>query len=662
MENLGNRTGLPPAERFAIHLYVYVAVNMPTSAILIIHFQVIIIVFVSLNQKPVPNWPLGITLNSFLAFLTTWSKAAFMIPVSVAISQAQWAWFDQKSTEPRPLYDLDVIDQASRGAWGSMILLWRFRFRHFVVLGALLVSISALTSPITQLAINYPMRDVTLAREVASTHAIQDLSSPRDALGIVAHISTFLASFLDTTKFTEPIPYSVIANRGVFCSTGNCTFKPYHSIGVCMKMANITSSLNVVEFENPESPDLADTPFIGGVEEVIPNRKVWKASLPGGYHMAHQSKATMFTDLLTGNRTFGFRDDPILQQARIASFVLVYTAPTAYDKSSWEISYNTTAKGIVDQINDFRHEAREILFHLCVHTYETKVYLGKETTQIVGSHTEPLEEGAGPFLYLDCGDLLNKSSYQCRKNEQRGNDTIHLRAPKESPPPHLELNTTKGSTFTANYRGMEDIAQGLRSYIAGFATIVMALNEQQDFPYVTTGSDFITSLFEWVFFHHPSMRDVNIREVRMQNIYQNLATSLSATVNIRFRGSQIGALNLTHAVFNVTGEATGMVPHVEITWAPLSLLAAEIVLAALFLSLTMFNQIDHRGMRFCDVKGSSLATLVALGEECRAAAGGGLGPVKELERTARKLAVRLEGSQIVLAKNVNNEKTSHETN
>lgn len=181
-----------------------------------------------------------------------------MIPVSVAISQAQWAWFDQKSTEPRPLYDLDVIDQASRGAWGSLILLWRFRFRHFVVLGALLVSISALTSPIIQLAINYPMRDVPLAREVASTHAIQDLSSPRDALGIVAHISTFLASFLDTTKFTEPIPYSVIANRGVFCSTGNCTFKPYHSIGVCMKMANITSSLNVDEFENPESPDLAE--------------------------------------------------------------------------------------------------------------------------------------------------------------------------------------------------------------------------------------------------------------------------------------------------------------------------------------------------------------------------------------------------------------------
>lgn len=138
-------------------------------------------------------------------------------------------------------------------------------------------------------------------------------------------------------------------------------------------------------------------------------------------------------------------------------------------------------------------------------------------------------------------------------------------------------------------------------------------------------------------------------------------TQLTFSANIRFRGSQIGALNLTHAVFNVTGEATGMVPHVEITWAPLSLLAAEIVLAALFLSLTMFNQIDHRGMRFCDVKGSSV-TPVALGEECRAAAGGGLGPVKELERTARKLAVRLEGSQIVLAKNVNNEKTSHETN
>lgn len=100
-----------------------------------------------------------------------------------------------------------------------------------------------------------------------------------------------------------------------------------------------------------------------------------------------------------------------------------------------------------------------------------------------------------------------------------------------------------------------------------------------------------------------------------------------------------------------------MVPHVEITWAPFSLLAAEIALAALFLFLTIVNQTDRRGVRFRNVKGCSLATLVALGDECRAAAGGGLRPVKELEGTARELRVRLEGSQIVMAKNMNNAHT-----
>lgn len=100
---------------------------------------------------------------------------------------------------------------------------------------------------------------------------------------------------------------------------------------------------------------------------------------------------------------------------------------------------------------------------------------------------------------------------------------------------------------------------------------------------------------------------------------------------------------------NVTGVPRGMVPYVKITWAWFSLLAFEISVATLFLAIIIIRQTDDRNSAFRDVKDSSLATLVALGGECRTAAGGGLRPVDELKNAAKGLKVQLRGRQIVLA-------------
>ncbi|RTE84812.1 hypothetical protein BHE90_000647 [Fusarium euwallaceae] len=140
-------------------------------------FILIIVVLAHFDQKGLPDWPLSITLNSFLAFFTTLIKATFMLPVSTAISQTKWSWFLQD----RPMYDFHILDQASRGVRGSFMLLWRAHFRSFVSLGACIVIISTLTSPVTQLAINYPMRDREVPRG-AYARAIRKIETPTDAL------------------------------------------------------------------------------------------------------------------------------------------------------------------------------------------------------------------------------------------------------------------------------------------------------------------------------------------------------------------------------------------------------------------------------------------------------------------------------------------------
>jgi hypothetical protein len=72
------------------------------------------------NNKPLPNWPSGITLNTVLACKATICRTALLIPVTEGLAQPKWTWFKMK---PRPLKDFEAFDKASRGLGGSLSLL-----------------------------------------------------------------------------------------------------------------------------------------------------------------------------------------------------------------------------------------------------------------------------------------------------------------------------------------------------------------------------------------------------------------------------------------------------------------------------------------------------------------------------------------------------------
>lgn len=83
-----------------------------------------------------------ISLNTFLAFFTTFSKFSFLTPIYEALSQWKWNLFaahhrregggaddqDYRDTG-RPLADFQILASASRGFWGSWKLLVRFKWR-----------------------------------------------------------------------------------------------------------------------------------------------------------------------------------------------------------------------------------------------------------------------------------------------------------------------------------------------------------------------------------------------------------------------------------------------------------------------------------------------------------------------------------------------------
>lgn len=86
----------------------------------------IVIVLKEYDQQTMPTWPLGITLNTLLAFLTAISQAGFVNPVFQGLSQMKWNWFVDKD---RPLADFEKFDNASRGSWGSFLLVFSMKGR-----------------------------------------------------------------------------------------------------------------------------------------------------------------------------------------------------------------------------------------------------------------------------------------------------------------------------------------------------------------------------------------------------------------------------------------------------------------------------------------------------------------------------------------------------
>ena len=71
--------------------------------------------------------PSGLSINGLIALLSTVARAALLIPVASVLSQEAWLWLSEMRKNPTQLRDLEVSDDASRGAWGSLLLLRHFR-------------------------------------------------------------------------------------------------------------------------------------------------------------------------------------------------------------------------------------------------------------------------------------------------------------------------------------------------------------------------------------------------------------------------------------------------------------------------------------------------------------------------------------------------------
>ncbi|KAL4887793.1 hypothetical protein BDV59DRAFT_196983 [Aspergillus ambiguus] len=192
-------------------------------------FVSIVGVLVAYNKKPAPSLSYGLTLNAIISILATASKSALIFAIGECIGQLKWVWFYKRRKQ---LDGMQLFDSASRGPFGSLMVILQHRGKSLVSLGAFITILALAFDPFIQQILTYPIRntvDVTNSSAAAAqqvTYILPD-GSVDEPSSIV-----FSAQWADNVG-DIPTPA---------CPTGNCTWPAFESIGLCRKCEDITAS------------------------------------------------------------------------------------------------------------------------------------------------------------------------------------------------------------------------------------------------------------------------------------------------------------------------------------------------------------------------------------------------------------------------------------
>lgn len=232
-----------------------------------------------LKDRPLAQWPLGLTIITVLSKV---ASAALILPISEAIGQLKWSWFHGK--ESKDAFDFEIFDKASRGAWGSVLLLFRTQGRSLAALGALLtvllLAIDTFFQQVTDLPERWTLRgEGFIPRTIRydpDTVIVYHSNSPDGAP--IAQANQDLVSALTPLLYDQngTQHYSNSRNGNqvdipISCPTSLCRWNPYKTLGVCSACSDISPLLSYACL--PMRMDWIRSSSGPGTEQTWPNGK-----------------------------------------------------------------------------------------------------------------------------------------------------------------------------------------------------------------------------------------------------------------------------------------------------------------------------------------------------------------------------------------------------
>ena len=75
------------------------------------------------NNRSIHDWHFYFQITTVFSALSQVAQSALLVSLSSCIGQLKWVWYQRQ----HPLADLEDFDDAGRGPWGSLQLLWKRR-------------------------------------------------------------------------------------------------------------------------------------------------------------------------------------------------------------------------------------------------------------------------------------------------------------------------------------------------------------------------------------------------------------------------------------------------------------------------------------------------------------------------------------------------------
>ncbi|KAH9827418.1 acid phosphatase protein [Teratosphaeria destructans] len=208
-----------------ITLWIWELLSLLVSATCI---GAITILLAHFDNKPLPAWGYGLTLNGIISILSGVAKASLVLPVAETISQLKWHWFWDRQ---RPIMDFERYDSASRGPWGSLVMLCNVRRWSLGALGAAITIATLAVEPCLQQLPAYPSRMV-VSGTAAAARSVEYVDATNDMLGDSLKAAVYSGIFSGNgTSYTAS------------CPTGNCTYPTHNTLGMCSACEDISPLL-----------------------------------------------------------------------------------------------------------------------------------------------------------------------------------------------------------------------------------------------------------------------------------------------------------------------------------------------------------------------------------------------------------------------------------
>ncbi|KAI0008713.1 hypothetical protein F4779DRAFT_641419 [Xylariaceae sp. FL0662B] len=190
------------------------------------------------DGKLEPEWRSDLQFSTIVIAVMSAYRMALKGIVETCVSQGAWIWvsgFRKGRTEAR-LEDFKMFDEAAKGLWGCLVLLWRMKGKHLACVGAVIMLLIQGFETFSSQMVQFNERP-TVFIDGSNINASPAPPPPRAETwhnvvpkGRGGEMSLGLST---KAAIYDGIIAGTIPTAPAFCSTANCTWPIFPTLAVC---------------------------------------------------------------------------------------------------------------------------------------------------------------------------------------------------------------------------------------------------------------------------------------------------------------------------------------------------------------------------------------------------------------------------------------------